>query len=99
MRRAQDNEYGRAWKEAIMTSFMILYWYVPGDTEENHEYFNVRGWHLQNASDKRYRLVQSIRICHLHQVSMCGKEFRLRFTIFCCYVFVMNTFTRLIGFS
>jgi hypothetical protein len=35
----ENNELGRVWKEAVMTNSLVLYWYLPGEHEENHENF------------------------------------------------------------
>jgi hypothetical protein len=37
MKGLVNNELERMWKKAVMASFKVLSWYLPGRTEENHQ--------------------------------------------------------------
>jgi hypothetical protein len=32
-----NNEFGRMWKEATVAEFKVLFQYLTGETEKNHE--------------------------------------------------------------
>jgi hypothetical protein len=32
-----NSEMGKMWKEAVMALFEVLYWHLPGISEESHE--------------------------------------------------------------
>jgi hypothetical protein len=32
-----NDELEKIWKEAVMTKFKVLSWYLPGGSEENHK--------------------------------------------------------------